>query len=733
MERLHKGKIRLSTICFLLLLISAACLFCVRGLRAEEVSAPGLADKKEEKSEAAYRIEKMTVTAQKREENVQDVPDSVTIVDEVAIADAGITDMVGLAANVSNLEFYDFGSRWHSQMFLRGIKSLCNAEPATGLYVDGVNYSKSHMFAFPLFDVARIEVLRGPQGTLYGRNTMAGVINIHTKKPDNATAGAVSASFNDYNQREVKGYLRTPIVRDKLFFSIAGLVSTRDGYMENDMPGVGDDGRHTDGKAGRLKLRFLPTAEWDITLSLDGQQNDDGAFPFRRTSRNSLVKNGMLAEDSPYHYSHDFAGTSESDFWGASLNASYDMDMGRLTSITGYRDFDDEDMVDSDFSPLDMARMKKELKEHSFSQEIRLASSAEKYSFEWLIGLYYFNIDADDHITNYFRPAMAKSPSNPFTPGTGARLTGADGSNEGAALFGQMSWPVGKTLDLTLGMRYEYESAEMDALIRDTPDNGVETTTAHVSSDNDFNAFLPKISLAWHFNPERMLYATLSRAHRSGGFNGPATGGTPYDEEYSWAYEIGSKSSFLEKRMTLNIAGFYTDIEDEQITRFNEYNQSYLENAGASHRLGLEAEASFVLMQGLELKAAFAWLEALYDRYADPVTGADYDGKTIFGVPDYTYSAALQYRRSLWRDWHFFGRADVSGVGTRYFDDANTVEESPYELCNLKLGLEGRHLDVYLWVNNLFDRHYRIAENVVRGITEDGEPRTVGISLAYRF
>lgn len=695
--------------------------------------SPIQAADEEPNEQGVYTLELITVTAQKRLEKVQDIPDSITVLDDIEIEDAGITDMVSLAANVPNLEFYNFGSRWHSQVFMRGIKSLCNSEPGTGLYVDGVNYSKSHMFAFPLFDVERIEILRGPQGTLYGRNTMAGVINVHTKKPDNETAAAVEVSLDDYNQRQIKGYLRTPLIDDKLFFGITGLVSTRDGYMENSVPGVGEDGRHMDGKAGRIKLRFRPTHDWDITLSLDGQQNDDGAFTFRRTSRNALVKNGMLAEDTPYHYSHDFAGTSENDFWGASLNANYDMGIGHLTSITGYRDFDNKDMVDSDFSPLDMAHMKKVLKECSFSQEIRLASAEDQYSFNWLIGLYYFNIEADDNITNYFRPAMANSPANPFSPGTGARLTETHGENEGVALFGQITYPIRQTLDLSLGMRYEYESAEMDAAIRNMPNNNVETTINQSASKNDFYAFLPKISLAWHFTSEQMLYVTLARAHRSGGFNGPTMGGKPYNEEYSWAYEIGTKSSFLDNRLTLNIAGFYTDIEDEQITLFNTYNQSYLENAGASHRFGVETEASYTLYRGLDLKAAFAWIEAQYDQYNDPVTDADYHGKTIFGVPDYTFSVALQYRRHLWHDYNLFGNIKFSGVGTRYFDDANTVEELPYELCSFKLGLEGNHMDYYLWINNLFDRHYRIAENVSRGITEDGEPRTIGGSITYRF
>ncbi len=680
-----------------------------------------------------YQAEEMIVTAQKRKENVQDIPDSITVLNEIQIADAGITDMVSLSTQIPNLEFYDFGSRWHCQTYIRGIKSLNNSEPSTGLYVDGVNYSKSYLFDFPLFDVERIEVLRGPQGTLYGRNTMAGVINIHTMTPDNETRAQISGTYASYNEKQVQGHIQTPILKDKLFFGISGLFSSSDGYMENDVEGVGEDGRHKEGQAGRLKLRYVPAPQWDMTLSVDGQHHEDGAFPFRRTQRNSFVSNGILEADSPYDYSHDFDGTSENDFWGATLNTCVDTKIGRVTSITGYRDYDNEDLVDSDFSPLDAARMKYVLQERTFSQEIRIVSPEKQTGPKWLAGIYYFHINSDKERTNYFRSAMANSRSNPFAPGTGARMTQTNGTNYGQAMFGQITWPVLEAIDITTGLRYEVEEAQMDATIFDTPQGGTTTSAQQPYQESRFTALLPKFSAGWHFMDDQMLYATVSKAHRSGGFNAPNVGGAPYDEEYSWVYETGIKSGFFQNRLTVNICGFYTDIKDEQITRFNEYNQSYLENAGESHRLGLEIEAGWFILNDLELFGAFTWIEAEYDMYTDPVTGEDFGGNTTFGVPEYTFNLGCQYRRPLWKEWNGFCRAELVGTGPRYFDDANTVKEPGYERVNLKLGIEGTHWDGYVWVKNLFDEQYCIFENVDRGITEDGEPITIGITLSYRF
>jgi len=146
----------------------------------------------------------------------------------------------------------------------------------------------------------------------------------------------------------------------------------------------------------------------------------------------------------------------------------------------------------------------------------------------------------------------------------------------------------------------------------------------------------------------------------------------------------------------------------------------------------VEVDSSFVLMEGLNLSGTFTWMEAEFDRYS-PSEGESYKGNRVFGVPDYTYTIATDYRRNIVGDWGFFGRAELVGIGSRYFDDANTVKEDPYELVNLKVGVEGEHLDVYLWSKNLLDREYVIMENVSAGLAEDGEPRTFGISVDYRF
>ncbi len=684
----------------------------------------------------AYTLDEVFVTAQKREENLQDVPESVTALSAIEIEDADIETTTDLSQHVPNFYFNDFGSRRHGLMFMRGIKSLPGIEPATGYYVDGVGFSKSYMYNFPLFDVEQIEVLRGPQGTLYGRNTMGGVINVRTKQPGNEPAASISTSLGNYSKTEVKGSVSGAFIKDKLYYGIAALYDAHDGYAQNDTDADGREGNYQDAKAARMKMRLTPSDALDLTLSLDGQTHDDGAYPFRRTSRNSLVQKGLLPTDMRFHYSHDFEGSQSNDSLGISLNADYDTGFGTFTSITGYRDYYSKEEIDADFSPLDMMRKELIIKDRPFSQELRFASPDDAGDLKWLTGAYFFHCDVENDYTNFYRSGMARSSSNPFNPGTGRRLFQAEKLNWGGALFGQATYTFFGQLDFTLGLRADYEEAEIDAELRDTPEGGSTRTTASYSDTRDFVALTPKIALDWRMTPDHMLYVSFAGAHRSGGFNDFAAPSNKmtYDSEYSWNYELGSKNTFFNKQLTLNLSGFYTAIEDEQLAVFNEENmQGYLDNAGRSHRVGAEAEARYSPLAGLELIGSCAYVEAEYDKYEDPVSNADYKGNRVSGVPDYSYTLGAQYRYPLTPDWNLFSRVDLIGTGVRYFDDANEVRANPYALVNAKLGFEGKHFDGYLWAKNLLDRRYTLYENTAAGIAQDGPPITVGVTLSLRF
>ncbi|WP_281763111.1 TonB-dependent receptor [Pseudodesulfovibrio nedwellii] len=673
-------------------------------------------------------LEPVVVKAEKRSEEAQNVPASITVLEQNDIREMGIADMSDLAEHVPNLEFHDFGSSRHGLLFLRGIKSLPGEGPGTGFNVDGVSYSKSYMFGFPLFDVDRIEVLRGAQGTLYGRNTTGGVINIYTAQPGNEFTSTIGTTFGNFGAKELRANVSGPLIEDKLFLGLYGLGDVEEGFMENDVDTGGDDGRSKEGKAGRVKLRYLASEDWDMTLSLDAQHRDDGAFPCRRTERNAYVQGNIFPADDEYHYSHDFEGSQDVDFWGAGLDSKWTTALGTVQSITGYRGYDSSEWIDADFSPLDFMRKSYRQVDKDFSQEFRMMSPDGNGPLKWIAGLYLFHLDSETRVDNIFG---ADAPS----PGMMVQFD-TDRQNTGCALFGEGTYTLFSKLDLTLGLRGEYEHAEGDSTRTNVQADGTSTVVSGFDREEDYTALLPKLSLAWHFSEDVMTYAAVAKAHKNGGFNDASApaGDEAYGEEESWLYEVGVKSFALDKRLMVNLSAFYTTIDSEQLPLFEvSVKQGYLANAGKSHRAGLELESRFKLASSLTLSGNASWIDARFDEYEDEVLGVDYAGKQVFCVPEYSYELALDYRDQVTVDWDLFGRVGVSGVGPQYFDNANTVKQEAYELVNMRLGARWKQLECSLWAKNLLDRQYVAFENTTAGLAEDGKPRTFGVSVDYTF
>ena len=679
-------------------------------------------------------LQPYVVKAHKREQLVQNIPEAVTVLSELKIEAASVVNMESLAFQVPGLEFYSFGSRRHSIAFMRGVKNIHTGNPATGYYVDGVNYSKSYMFDFPLFDVESIEILKGPQGTLYGKNTMSGVINVYTKEPGNETQGRLGVEFASHQYLESSISIRHPLIEDRMFSSVSGVTYSHDGYVKNDTPAEGKDGRQMEGTAGRIKLSCRSNQGLDIDFTVDMQRHEGGAFPFRRTERNMFVKKGILSADPAYHYSHDFEGTAEDRFWGAALNVEYELDHHTLTWISGYRDYWDRESIDADFSPFDMSRMQYGQDEESFTHELRLTNS-ESADIRWIVGSYYFHDDSENSLAQEFRQGMSDNPNNPFGAETGSQLLKSTGTHEGTALFGQASIQLLDHLEFTAGLRYEKGDASMDRIKTLTPVSGIPAKMEFPHATNDYDLLLPKVSLSWEMDAYKTVYFTFSSGQRSGGFNTTADPNyLSFDEETSKLYELGSKLVFANDRLNLDFALFYMEINSEQITQFDaDTNTPYIVNAGESHRLGFESELNWALSPVWGLNAGLSLLETEYDQFSDPVLGIDYKGNRVFGVPNYTFNFGLEYRKPWTGQWYLMARTDCYAVGNRYFDDANTVKHSPYQLINLKIGLEGDRFDIYLWSKNLADQQYAQFENTAKGITEDGAPQAFGVSFEYRF
>jgi iron complex outermembrane recepter protein len=677
----------------------------------------------------AVALDPVIVTAEKSAADIQEVPVSITALSEAHIEDSGITTIEDVALQVPNMFISNWGTRGNSFVFIRGIGAV-NNDPAVGFYVDDVNYLDYRVFDTNLVDIERIEVLRGPQGTLYGRNSLAGVINIVTKKPDDTVKAGVEQTIAEYDDYRTSLYASGPIVSEKLFLGLSGNWEQRDGYKHNDYLGQDVDDR--DDWIGRLHLRWTPNEMWDVTASLDGERLRDGAYPL--TSLDN-------SRNQPDRVAYDDAGYNDRDALGGSLRVACDTTMLSMTSLTAFRHYDDKAFNDQDFSIYPMATAFEEMDDDQFTQELRFASPDGGRRTRWIAGLYGFEADQEHYLMMDYAPDVVGIGYPQVTVHTTSSV-----ETYGLAVFGQITRTMNDNLDVTGGLRYDYEKSRLDfTSIMDMAGLGSSASTLDDNIDGD--AWLPKLQLDYRWRPTLMTYASVSRGYRSAGFNmafdNPAN--QTFDAEFSWNYELGLKSSWFDKRLTANAAAFYIDLKDQQVVQLISTGDTYISNAGESRSMGMEAEIVALLAEGVRLEAGFGFTDAEYDTYADPVSGEDYAGNRTPLAPEYTGNVALQYRRPLGQPFSWFGwtdalvlfaRAEIQAIGPFYWNDRNTLKQDAYELVNLRVGLETEHVDVVLWAKNLFDTSYdavafEFTENNPLG--QAGDPRVVGLTIRARF
>ena len=664
----------------------------------------------EEKKEVKrpVEIEEMTVTAQKKEENVQDVPMSISVFSDIQLEDAGIKDILELTRFTPNVFMKQNTSE--NMLVIRGVSAFSTSVfgPA-GFYVDDVSYSIPYMRNIDLFDVERIEVLKGPQGTLYGRNSESGVINIITKQPDNELRGKVFGEYGNYNSVRAGGNISGPIVRDKLYLGLAGQWKDSDGFMKNEY-NDNDEAGKIEHINGRATLRWTPTDKWDISFIADVMDTDDGLGYNRFTDGPNKTDRLKIKWDGLNYWDQESAGQS--------LRIKYEGHGFDVLSITGRNDFEtrfaaDMDMTSAPFGGDGIFKYEDAI----LSQELRVSSPKAHGPFEWLAGVYGFTEDVDNKLD---MPAWGQK-----------RVTEID--IQGHAVFGQGTYTFFDRLHLTAGLRYDHLDLE-----------GSEEWTffgiQKFDKDLDYSEVLPKASIAFDFTDDIMSYATVSKGYLAGGYNYAFVTNNnnfTYDPEYTWNYEAGIKTAWLANRLMANAAVFYIDIKDKQVSEWLQGGGPFdrmVSNAAKAHSQGIELELQARPVQGLDLFGGVGYIEAKIDDWtsleADGTT-YDYKDKYLIFAPKYTYNAGAQYRHET----GFFGRADILGVSDFYTDAKNDVKIYSYELVNLRLGFESKNFDIVFWCKNVFDREYAAHKNDWGGATliQEGEPRMFGVTVTYWF
>ena len=688
-------------------------LFWVPFAIAQEVKPKQVGAQKEQAK--ALELETMTVTVQKREENVQDVPASISVFSDIQIEDAGIENIIDLTRFTPNVFMKQ--NTTENMVIIRGISIPSSSLfGSAGFYVDDISYSIPYMRNSDLFDIERVEVLKGPQGTLYGRNSESGVINIITKQPDNVLRGKIFGEYGSYDTEHgnvdsyrTGGSISGPIVRDKLYLGLAGQWEDSDGFMKNEYNNDDDAGK-IDHINGRGTLRWTPTDKWDISLIADAMDTDDGMGYYRFTDGPNKTDRHKIKWDGANYWDQESAGQS--------LRLKYEGDALNVLSITGRNDYESKFANDADMTPAPWGSMFFEYEDAILSQELRVSSPKDSGPFEWLVGLYGFTEDTD--IKSDFDAWGIK------------RDTEID--IQGYAAFGQGTYTFFDRLHLTAGLRYDYLELEGK---QEHIFMGVQNK---YEKDLDFSEVSPKASLAFDFTDDIMSYATVSKGYLAGGYDYAFVTGQnnfTYDPEYTWNYEAGMNTAWLDNKLIGNVAAFYIDIKDKQVAEWLPGGgpmDRKITNAANAHSQGLELELQARPVQGLDFFAGFGYTEAKIDDWTSlEATGNQYDYKDKYlpYAPKYTYNAGVQYRHLS----GFFGRVDLLGTGSFYCDAKNDVKVDGYELVNLRVGYEGEHFDIVFWGKNVFDKEYSANEWDWAGATliQEGTPRMFGVTVTYRF
>ena len=720
---------------------------------------------------SARRLESIVVTAQKRSEDVQDVPIAITALSSSTLEKQRVTDVTSLDNLVPGLRIAAADAAANPKIFIRGA-GLNDFNPTSssgvGLYVDGV-YIGSPLAQFSTFyDLDRVEVLRGPQGTLYGRNTTGGAINVISKRPTFSPEGYASVEAGNFGSVEVNAAYGGPIVGDKLAFRVAGQYAEDDGFSTNAV--TGNKVNNTERYAVRGSLLYTPDDLTDILLTVNTFSNRGGAvqpksrqlFPADPSAagpdgvcapaffRSGLCTDALGFADTsadPYTITADVEGKDKVDLWSAALTIDREIGDLTLTSITAYQDVERSAHENTDSSPLQMLEAFYNNTQEQFSQELRLASDGER--LKWVVGGYYMKdtttSDSAYDILRILRPLFI-TPENPtgVSPENSVIYLGYPYTQktDTYAIFGQADYELAPGLILTAGLRWSADEKSMDY---STLAEGVLPVFSY-RADKTFSDWSGKIGLKYDLTDTTNIYASYSRGYKSGGFFGGNADSpeqiAPYENETVNAYEIGSKSDLWDNRLRMNLSGFYYDYQDIQAYSTVERNGltvQVLDNAAGAEMYGAEAEFTVMPIQNLDLSLGLAWLHAKYGDYNS--LGDDYSGNQMPQAPEYSLTSRAAYAIHTKTGVVITPSIDVSYRSKVYFD--STMRE---RLSDPELWLVGAELSVMspdgsieagLWGRNLTDEAYLTSANPIDSLGVDlltySRPRSAGLFLRYRY
>ena len=693
-----------------------------------QAADPGTAADPANQTDAA-RLPEIIVTAEKEAAPEQSVPLSVTAVTEETIKEQNIQVVKEASVYAPNVFINEFTARAVSNPFVRGVGGSPN-NPGVTTYIDGVPQLNAYSSNIELIDVNQVEFVRGPQGALYGRNTLGGLINITSCAPSlKDWTGNMETSYGSYNLFDARMSFSAPLVQDQLGMSLAGGYSTRDGYTKNTVTGNPLDNREA--WFGKFQLQLKATENYNARLIFFAEHDNDGDYALG--DLNAVRAN-------PRRVSHDFEGYTHRDVYAPTLLQTFRTDAMEISSITGGVWWRTADSTDLDYTAAPLGTHFNAEKEYQLTQELRFASLkdqplvlGENLKLAWQGGIFAFTQKNDQ---NTFSDGV--SYYGPYHDQNEATL-----KNWGTGVYGQTTLTAWKKLDFILGLRYDYEKDKAD-LNPLTTLNGYKVSGSPSDLSGDSASVSPQFGIAYHITKDDMVYGKITRGFRAGGFNPNAPlGQESYAPETSWCYELGTKTEWFDGKLRANAALYYIDWSDLQLNvPMSTPPQYYIDNIGSANSKGAELELSYRPIKCWDLFGSVGYTDARFgsnsfsEHFGESI---NVSGNRLPYAPQYTVNLGTQAAWELDARWTLYARAQVTFYGDFQYDPSNTVSQGSYSLADVRIGVRGHNWFTECWINNAFNTHYvpialEYPNYASSGyIGESGAPLTVGIRAGVSF
>ena len=684
---------------------------------------------------AMAALDELIVTAEKREASVQDVPIAITAVSGDYLDDFAIDDIMDIYVQTPGMSFSRAGGE--AQIYIRGIGTDAfgvTVDPSVALHMDGVYLGRPQMGLQQFLDIERVEILKGPQGTLYGRNATGGAVNIISRMPTDEFSGYVSAGYGNFDRREVKGAISGPI-GGNFKGRLAARYLKDDGFTYDIEPGGSEEIDDQDMFAVRGILQYDNDSNFDITVI--GDYTD-----FKSGNRTSIPLDDLsmavvlgAALDTDFDETRNDLNTFfDWDTGGINVTMNYDFGGVTLTSVTGYREYESDFFFNTDGTEIEVTRSYFQYKSEQVSEELRLQSNGDG-PFQWLIGGYYLHEDKEG-VLGLGRQTHPDGPRSFIIPN--------DDTTDAWAVFGQASYDFTEQLTATLGLRYSDEEKEdftsVGAIFGDI--TGLASTMPVTvfftrSEEASWDDLSPRFALEYRPNDDTMIYGSVTKGFKSGGWN--AFDGSPsFDQEEVWSYEVGFKSD-LTDRLRLNGTGFYYDYSDLQVSAFKD-GLTVTTNAAEATVWGVEFDLTATPIDELTLTANVGYLNAEYDEFISTfgdITGVDLSGNTLVNAPEWKASFAANYAIPLNNSGRIDLTTQISYQSRVYHTqhNENLISQGAFALLNARAAYVSpdERWEISLWGKNLGDEQY--FQNTVRFTSlSQGNPadvNNIGAGLGY--